>query len=435
MPRQFLQLGDRLVFSNGILVLAVTASGLIVAFNGNLNRLIQLYLVGVFISFTLSQSGMVRYWKRNSGPGWQRRVAINGFGALITGVVFCVVVTTKFLGGAWMVVLAIPVLILIMRGVNRHYNWINRELSRGSHGQGPDGRSMRAQVNKVVVLASPVPGATIKALAFARTFDPQELSVVVFNLRERHLRHMRRRWRELDLRVPIDATGHRLGDLLDYLRGLDPRDSEPLTVVIPESHDARHRLMQFARTTRMLPIKFLLLFEPGIVVANVPFRADLDPEPDRFRTFQRLSVILLVSGVHGAVRRALDYAESLHPSEIKALMVAFEPGEVHRVAQAWAAADIKVALEMVDSPFRSLVAPLFKAVDDLEPSPTDAVAVIIPEFVVPHWWQQLLHLQTALAIRAALLFRPNVIVISVPYRLRSKPAEAENGALVPDAAD
>jgi amino acid transporter len=435
MPRHFLQLGDRLVFSNGILVLAVLASGLIMAFDGNLNRLIQLYLVGVFISFTLSQGGMVRYWKKNKSPGWRRRVAINGFGALVTGFVFCVVVTTKFLGGAWMVVAAIPVIILAMRGVNRHYTWINKELSSPPQGDAHDGRPWRARANKVVILASPVPSATVKALAFARTFTPQDLRVVAFDLRERDIREMRRRWKELDMGVPIEATGHRLGDLIQYLRGFEPTDSEPVTLVIPEPHDVRHRFRQLARSGRMLPIKFLLLFEPGIVVASVPFRADLDPEPERFRIFQRMSVILLVSGVHGAVKRALDYAESLHPSEIKALMVAFEPGEVHRVAESWAAAGIKVPLEMVDSPFRSLVAPLFKAIDDLKPSSTDAVAVIIPEFVVPHWWQQLLHLQTALLIKAALLFRPNVIVISVPYRLGTRPAHGSHEPLVSEIAE
>jgi amino acid transporter len=421
MPRQFMQKGDRLVFSNGILILAVLAALLVAAFDGNLNRLIQLYLVGVFISFTLSQAGMVRYWKRNKGPRWRQRVFINGFGAAMTGVVFCVVVTTKFLGGAWMVVAAIPVLILAMRGVNRHYAWIRRELEAiARRGSLVEERKWRPAANKVVVVASPIPAATVKAVAFARTFAPEELRVLAFGLRERHLRETRRLWKTLGIKVPIEGTGHRLGDVVEYVRGLEPSEAEPVTVVIPDPQDLGHRFRQVRRGRRALQIKGILLFEPGVVVASVPFRSDLDPKPDRFRTLQRMSVLVLVSGVHGATQRALEYARSLRPTDVKALMVAIDPEESYRVAEEWNGADLGVPLEIVDSPFRSILEPLFKTIEDMHPSPNDAVAVVIPEFIVPHWWQQLLHLQTALLIKGALLFRPNVTVISVPYRLRAR---------------
>lgn len=421
MPRQFLQRGDRLVFSNGIMVLAVLGGVLIVAFEGNVNRLIQLYLVGVFISFTLSQAGMVRYWKRNKGSRWRQRVLINGFGALVTGVVFIVVVTTKFLGGAWMVVAAIPVLILAMRGVNRHYAWLGRELKAISNlGRLPNGRQSLAEVGTVVVLASPVPGATIKAVAFARTFNPTDLRVLTYGLRERHLRHIRRQWKDLRLSIPIDATGPTMSDLIEYVQGLDPSLTEPVMVVVPDPQDAAHRIRQLLAGRRILGIKAKLLFQPGVVVASVPFRADLDAEPDQLRALQSMSVVVLISGVHGAARRAVHYAQSLRPSRLKALMIAIDVDETHKVLERW---DEPIPLEIVDSPFRTILGPLFTAIDQLKPSPRDGVAVVIPEFIVPHWWQQLLHLQTALLIKGALLFRPNVIVISVPYRLGGKREE------------
>jgi amino acid transporter len=421
MPRQFMQRGDRLVFSNGIVVLAVVAGALIVAFGGNVNSLIQLYLVGVFISFTLSQTGMVRYWNRNKGDGWKRRILINGFGGIATGVVFCVVVTTKFLGGAWMVVAAIPVLIAAMRGVNRHYAWLEEELMKVSHRRPSiPGRPRLAEANTVVVIGSPVPGATVKAVAFARTFTPRDLRVVTFGLRQRQLADIRQRWKELGIDIPIEETGRRVHDLVDYVRGLRPSESNPVTVVIPDPQDARSRFRQVLRGRRTLRIKGRLLFEPGVVVASVPFRQDIDLEPDRFRALPTMTVIVLISGVHGATLRAMDYAQSLRPTYLKALMIALEPPESHRLLERWQDLDLRIPVEIVDSPYRSILSTLNNVINDLKPSPRDGVAVVIPEFVVPHWWQQLLHLQTALLIKTALLFRPNVIVISVPYRLRAR---------------
>jgi amino acid transporter len=129
LPRQFMNRGDRLVFSNGIVILAVLASLLVILFDADLNQLIQLYLVGVFISFTLSQAGMVVHWRRSREPGWSHRAIINGVGAVITGVVFVVVVTTKFATGAWIVVATIPLLIFLMRSIHRHYGETAEQLA------------------------------------------------------------------------------------------------------------------------------------------------------------------------------------------------------------------------------------------------------------------------------------------------------------------
>jgi amino acid transporter len=119
-PRQFVNLGDRLVYSNGIIVLSVLASLLIWALHADVNSLIHLYVIGVFTAFTISQAGMVRYWRRRQDPGWQRRLAVNAVGAAATGVVLLIVIYTKFMGGAWMVTIAIPAFVGSFYGINRH---------------------------------------------------------------------------------------------------------------------------------------------------------------------------------------------------------------------------------------------------------------------------------------------------------------------------
>ena len=131
-PRQFTNLGDRLVFSNGMLVLATVAGLLLWIYGANTNNLIHLYVIGVFTAFTLSQAGMVRYWFTRRGAHWQAKALVNGVGATATGVVALVVVYTKFAEGAWLVTVAIPVLVVGMLGVRRHYDRLARRLRAGA---------------------------------------------------------------------------------------------------------------------------------------------------------------------------------------------------------------------------------------------------------------------------------------------------------------
>jgi amino acid transporter len=167
MPRQLMNRGNRLVFSNGVLILAVLGSLLIVIFDARLNSLIQLYLVGVFISFTLSQWGMVVHWRRTRDQGVRRRMLINGFGGTVTGVVFFVVVTTKFLTGAWIVVSAIPVLMFMMHSINRHYQVVATQLAH------PERRPIdrRAGDQNMVILLSSLDGFPARPHGTARLQD------------------------------------------------------------------------------------------------------------------------------------------------------------------------------------------------------------------------------------------------------------------------
>jgi hypothetical protein len=273
LPHQLSHRGDRLVFSNGILVLAGLASLLIVAFNANVTRLLQLYILGVFLSFTLSQAGMVRHWAREmqaGGRGLRRRQLINGLGAVATGLVFVIVLVTKFAQGAWIVVLAAPVLFMSMKAVGRHYRRVAGEL------------------------APPVAGVAL----------------------------------------------------------------------------------------------------PG-----------------------RIHVIVPVSNLLAPTLRALAFAQAMSPATLRAVKVAADDTDDPLPAE-WEARGLSIPLVIIESPYRETVRPIRRYLRTLRREyPGDMLAIVIPEYVVEHWWQHLLHNQTALRLKARLLFEPSVAVTSVPWVL------------------
>ena len=273
MPRQFGTLGERLVFSNGILVLAGFAALLLILFGGETHALIPLYAVGVFVSFTLSQSGMVRHWLRERVPGWGWRMAINGLGATVTGVVTVVIAATKFSHGAWIVVVVIPVLVAAFVMMSRHYDEVAQDLS---------------------------------------------------------------------------------------LSGMEP-----------------------------------------------------PPE------FQH-TVLVLVGDVHRGVVRAVQYARTLAPSAtVRGVYVETDPARTARLEEKWAQWGLGVPLVVLASPYRSLLRPLLEYIDKIHARGDDQmVTVVLPEFLPRRWWQHVLHNQTALLVKGALLFRTNTVVADVPYLLK-----------------
>jgi hypothetical protein len=268
MPRQFMARGDRLAFSNGIVALAIVAAVLIVLFRGETSALIPLYAIGVFVCFTLSQAGMVAHWLRLRGPGWRRRAALNGLGAVATAVVSIVQIVTKFTHGAWIVVLIIPIIILVLKRIHRHYENFAREVAYT--GQSP--------------------------LMF--------------------LHH---------------------------------------TVVVP------------------------------------------------------------VNGITKPAAGALVYATTIS-EDVRALYVAVDSELSAALRHQWEEWDIGVALTVLESPYRSIMRPLVAYVNELvEHGHADLVTIVVPEIVPRSWWGHLLHNKTALFIRTAFLFRPNVVVTTVPY--------------------
>jgi amino acid transporter len=270
LPRQFMNQGDRLAFSNGIIVLSVFAAILIFAFRGDTQSLLPLYMIGVFVSFTLSQVGMVIHWRKSNEPGWKTSAFINGFGALVTGIVLIIVAVTKTLEGAWIVLLLIPVIVAVFKATHRHYQHVASELT---------------------------------------------------------------------------------------LKGYEPQTRIHNTVLIP------------------------------------------------------------IGGLQRAVVEALRYAETLS-DDVRAIYVDVNAASTEQLRKDWKAWGGRVNLIVLPSPYRSLMEPLLEYIEQAAAEKaSDYVTVILPEFVPKQWWQHLLHNQTSLLIKGALLFRPNIVVTSVPYHL------------------
>ncbi|SOD74078.1 amino acid/polyamine/organocation transporter (APC superfamily) [Jatrophihabitans sp. GAS493] len=287
LPRQLHTRGDRLVYSNGVIMLAVVAGALIAIYSADSTRLIQLYIVGVFTSFTLGQTGMVRHWNRalrsERDPQIRSRIQrsrlINTIGASMTGLVLVIVTATKFTKGAYLVLIAMPLLYALMRGINKHYNRVSRELD------------------------APVAGLTLPA---------------------------------------------------------------------------------------------------------------------------RNHVVVLVSKLHKPTLRALSYARATRPDTLTALTVSMDDDETRSLLADWERHDLPVPLTIIESPFREVTTPVVDYVRKLrEDRPNDVVSVFIPEYVVGHWWEHLLHNQSALRLKGRLLFQPGVMVTSVPWQLASSQLSAD----------
>ena len=284
LPKQLHTRGDRLTFSNGIIVLASLAGLLIWAFGARVTALIQLYVVGVFVSFTLSQLGMVLHWTKalrleQDGRARARMIRsriVNVIGFVMTGAVLAIVLVTKFVHGAYISVIAMGVLVALMLSIRRHYDSVREELA------------------------------------------------------------------------------------------VDPDDPED----------------------RAMP--------------------------------SRVHAIVLVSDLHKPTLRALAYARASRPSSIEAVNVGVDPDAIATLVRDWERMDVSVPLRVLDSPYREITRPVISYVRSLRrKSPRDLVTVYVPEYVVGHWWEQLLHNQSALRIKTRLLFTPGVIVSSVPWQLRS----------------
>jgi len=272
LPRQFANRGDRLAFSNGILILALLSAGLLVLFRGDTHALIPLYAVGVFISFTLSQASMVRHWWRTRGPGWPVRAALNAAGAVATGVVMLVIATTKFLHGAWVVVALIPCLIGGCLMIHRHYDEVGRQLSV----EGLPSRRPPAG-HTVLVLVGDVHRGTLPALEYARALSPSARAVYV-ELDPEFTRRLEERWAKWGCGMPLVVlrSPYRtvVGTFLEYLDHLQQQAPDHLvTIILPEFVPARWWQHLLHNQTALL-IKGALLFRRGVVVTNVPYHLE-----------------------------------------------------------------------------------------------------------------------------------------------------------------
>lgn len=296
LPAQLRSRGDRLAYSNGIIILAFAAVGLIIAFDAQVTRLIQLYIVGVFVSFNMSQSGMIVHWNRllrsetnkSERARMKRSRGINMFGLFTTAIVLIVVLATKFTQGAYLAIIAMLLLFILMKAIKRHYSRVSSEL---------------------------------------RVED--------------------------DVQMALPARTH---------------------------------------------------------------------------------AIVLVSKIHKPTLRAISYARATRPSTIEAITVSADADETEALRLQWEKMEIPIPLRVLASPYREIVRPIMDHVKSIHrEGPRDVVTVFIPEYVVGHWWEQLLHNQSALRLKSRLLFTPGVMVTSVPWQLESSESVAERPVQGPNS--
>jgi amino acid transporter len=423
LPNQLTRHGDRLVYSNGIIVLAALAAVLVAIFHASVTRLIPLYAIGVFTSFTFSQAGMARRHIRIKEPGWRTGLFINGLGAIVTGVVTVIVAAVKFTQGAYIVLTAIPVIFVLLYGVNRHYRRVGRELRH------PDRRLAQATENHVVLLVGRPSVEERRAYAYAELIGSTDARCVHFRGSDERPGTTEAAWaRELGIALTAPALEERpsrgtlASDVRGYIKDMRRRIPAADFVTVTIAERVRSGLVGRLGTPRGFLLKTTLLFTPGVVVTDVPHIPHAGHDPLVPGRPPRHVVVVLVSGVHNATLRAIDYARILRADELRIVHISLEPTATERVVNDWQEWEPGHPLEVVESPYRSLTRPVQSYVRDLTSDGNTVATIVLPEFVVDSWWRQFLHNQSALALKRLFVSEPGVVVTSVPYHLSDREA-------------
>ncbi|TFV61254.1 APC family permease [Geodermatophilus sp. DF01-2] len=280
LPRQLHTRGDKLVYSNGILLLAGFAALLIAAFEADVNRLIQIYIVGVFTSFSIGQWGMVRHWNRElrdeADAQVRRRIrrsqAINAVGGSLTTVVLVIIIVTKFTRGAWLVLLVMPVLFLLMRAINRHYSHVAEQLVPDT-----DSRMLPSKVH-AVVLVSRVHKPTLRALAFARATRPDHLTALTVNVDESETRALQNQWDRYDIPVPLTVVESPYREItrpvVDFVKSIRRDSPRELVVVFVPQYVVGHWWENLLHNQSALRLRARLQFQPGVMITSVPWQLE-----------------------------------------------------------------------------------------------------------------------------------------------------------------
>ncbi len=460
LPRQFENVGDRLVYSNGMIVLAVMSGALIWAFDANVERLIPLYAVGVFTAFTLSQSGMVVHWRRmarrggEEAKGSRRSTIINGAGAVITAGVVLIITVTRFHEGVWVVLIAMPFLVMGFRAIGRHYKEVSRALNEGAveviappepdarHHSGivvgglpalvPEAARRRAvERNTVVLLVDALDAAAAQAVGYVRSFAGGDFHGIHLPGTGRDdaatARDMAEHWQSFSRSArALEVLNGRHGadGVLDYIRRLPKPDGAFVSVVIPELFE-EPSLVAAVRKRTTFSLKVRLLAERQVVITDVPVVASGGATDDSAVPASRRALIpranealVFVSNANDATIQAINYALSINAQEVRAVYVALDADGATRLQRAWGERRVPVQLDIVEAPFRDLAPPILEEVRAVTGKPGSVATVVIPEFVVRSWWQHALHNQRALFIKRLLLFEPHVVLSSVPFQIR-----------------
>jgi amino acid transporter len=280
LPRQLHTRGDKLVYSNGILLLAGFAALLIVAFDADVTRLIQLYIIGVFTSFSIGQWGMVRHWHRELGierdPQVRRQIrrsqVINAIGGSLTSIVLVIIILTKFTHGAWLVLLAMPLLFGLMKAINRHYSNVAAQLVPDT-----DARMLPSKVH-AIVLVSKIHKPTLRALAFARATRPDVLTALTVNVDDAETRSLQADWERYDLPIPLTVLESPYREItrpvVDYVKDIRRESPREIVVVFVPQYVVGHWWENVLHNQSALRLRARLQFQPGVMITTVPWQLE-----------------------------------------------------------------------------------------------------------------------------------------------------------------
>jgi amino acid transporter len=424
MPRQLTARGHRLVFSNGVVGLAAAATVLVVVFRADVHRLIPLYAIGVFTSFTLSQAGMARRHLRIREPGWRHGLLINGLGAATTAIVAMVVGYTKFSHGAWAVMVFVPVMVWLLVRLNRQYEQEERELAEEPERFDP----VPAHRPITVLLVDELDRKTIHALQYAKTIRAEQTLAVHIEERPGDAIALQKAWQEAELTsIPLKVI-RGSGDAADRFSGLIgglPADRE-VNVLIPVDHEssALDRLSDARAGAKLahavLPydqVRVTLVRDhPG---GGHPLSYDDQGRPVVRITSKRThTVVVLVDRLDRAVDRAARYALTLGANEIWAVHAAVDAEKASSLAEQWMERGIPIPLDIIECWDRNVA----RAIESYVASgtgPAREVTVVMARRDFPRLRQRLLHDRTSRRIARALADYPHVDVTAVPYYVGS----------------
>lgn len=418
MPRQLTKRGHRLTFSNGIIGLAIAASTLVILFAANVNRLIPLYAIGVFTSFTLSQAGMAKRHLRLREPGWKTGLVINGIGAVTTGVVDVIIAVMKFWHGAWAVMVFVPVLVWVLVRMNRRYAQERQEMNSGL--EALDRTEMLRPLALIVV--QELDHKTLHALQYVKTISSQEAQAVHFERENAGSSDLRERWAEMGLGIPlkiVKATSDIPSCLAGYVGALP--DDLDVNVIIPgPARMSTLERVRDGRTGTQLA-KALLPYQRARITLVRDHSHEYDGAkndatnlPGRHRPRLSHKVVVLVDKVDRASMKAVRYAVSLGATEVWGVHAAVDLENQTEVMARWLDLFSPVPLQVIECWDRNIARSIECYVAEIA-GPDDEITVVIPRRDYAQKRQRLLHDRTSRSIARALGRYAHVDVTVVPY--------------------
>jgi len=432
MPRPLTKRGHRLVFSNGIIGLAIASTFLVVVFRADVHRLIPLYAIGVFTSFTLSQAGMAKRHLRLREPGWRHGLLINGLGAITTALVTVVIAITKFAHGAWAVMVFVPVMVWLLVRMNHQYTREYAELDAGVEPFDPT----PIQHPTVVVLVDELDRKAVHALQYARTIRSRAIRAVHVDVDPANAARLREAWERRGFDVPLDLVPARQDPtetLLGYVGGLSLSSDVSLIVPGPTRMGRIERLRR-GRTGAHLARE--LAPNPRVRVTLVrDHPAPGGPDRGELRALPRANhhVVVLVDDADRATLRAVRYALSLGAEDVVAVHAAADPDAQEGLIDRWMELRVPVALDLVECWDRDVARTVERYVVELMGARSE-VTVVLPRRDFPHLRQRVLHDRTSRGIARALGRYDHVDVAVVPYFIGAPSEVAKANAAPPEAA-